>query len=109
MEIQKHEGEQQPVEVTSELKQGLGLENVYVVYGSTGEYSDHREWFVRAFADEMKGRDFVERVSARFRELAIQYGDDRWDAPEGCNELDPHMEWDYTGTNYYLVEVPFEW
>ena len=84
------------------------MDKIYVCCGSTGEYSDHIEWYVRAFADESVGRDFVEKCSARYREIKAEYGDNSWEIPENANEFDPGMQTDYTGTNYYLVEVPFD-
>lgn len=86
----------------------MSTKSIYVVYGSTGEYVDYREWAVRAFANETNGRNFAEKVKKRYLELVAQYGDDLRNAPEGYNELDPDMEWDGEYTHYGLVEVPFD-
>ena len=43
------------------------MDKVYICIGSTGEYSDHREWYVKAFANEVKCKDFVDAVSAAYR------------------------------------------
>lgn len=32
---------------------------IYVVEGSTGQYSDHQEWLVKAFRDEQDAKNFV--------------------------------------------------
>jgi len=80
---------------------------IYVVQGSTGEYSDHREWLVCAFTREKSAQAFVEVVSARARELQMQYGK-YWGIPDGSNEYDPSMEIDYTGVNYHIESVILE-
>lgn len=83
------------------------MDKVYVVWGSTGEYSDHTEWHVKAFADEEKAKDLVLKASARARELKAKYPE-YWDIPDGSNEYDPKFQSDYTGTNYGYETVPFE-
>lgn len=76
---------------------------VYVVMGSTGEYSDHNEWVVGAFLSEGKAKERVELASTRARELTLP------DYPymkEGeKNEYDPEFRADYTGTNYFYYTV----
>lgn len=89
------------------------MRKIYVVEGSTGEYSDHREWPVRAFVSENKAQDFVEAVSAEYRKLVNKYGglsDLRWDMVKGkiSNPLDPRMEVDYTGTNYSYFPIDLD-
>jgi hypothetical protein len=36
---------------------------IYVVQGSTGEYSDHKEWLVCAFKDEKKAQELVVQLT----------------------------------------------
>jgi len=83
---------------------------IWICVGSTGEYSDHIEWFVRAFTDEAKAQDFVGRVSAEYRKIREALGDAYYygggDQPK--NPLDPNMQGDYTGTNYSLECVTLE-
>ena len=69
-----------------------------MVMGSTGEYSDHREWMVRAFTTESAAKDFVKRVTQRAQEVISRY--EGGYMPDGVNELDPNMRVDYTGVNY---------
>lgn len=79
---------------------------IYVVEGSTGEYSDHREWLVKAFVNEECAQDFVERVGREYRRLEQECEGDRWNI--GDNSLDPYMQTDYTGTNYRYFEVELD-
>lgn len=80
---------------------------IYVVTGSTGEYSDRTEWPVRAFRTQAQAEELVERASARARELFQEreskggWGYDY----SGKNAYDPRMQMDYTGTTYYVGEV----
>lgn len=87
------------------------MEKIYVCIGSTGEYSDHEEWYVKAFASEDKCKAFVEAVSAEYRKIVgvkDTYHYSNWDENRQRNPLDPDMKIDYTGTNYYMASVPFE-
>ena len=90
------------------------MSEIFVVQGSTGEYSDHREWLIKAFVKELAAQDFVEKVSARAREItqaeetardARDYSFyDRKD-PKFVNELDKDMQIDYTGVEYTYFPV----
>ena len=88
------------------------VKKIFVVQGSTGEYSDRTEWNVAAYAakemaerhvllvqqwlaDEIKGRD---------------YWSMNWDEREALtqrNPYDSHMSFDYSGTSYWVAEVDF--
>lgn len=45
------------------------MHTVYVVMGTTGEYSDRDEWAVCAYTSEDSAKTHVERATARAREL----------------------------------------
>ena len=77
---------------------------VYVVFGATGEYSDHRDWTIHAYTDEHVAQEHVLKASERSRELLAQYHS-RYDIPDGANEWDRQMRIDYTGVNYEYVAV----
>lgn len=83
---------------------------VYVVRGSTGEYSDRSEWPVRAFMSETEAQALV--LAATDRARAIEYERrDRCDLvgvdSRLTNEYDSNMSMDYNGTfyNYETVEL----
>lgn len=89
------------------------MRKIYVVEGSTGEYSDHCEWPVRAFVSEKKAKEFVERVSAEYRKLVNKYGNARearfkMMEKDIKNPLDPNMQIDYTGTNYNYFSIDLD-
>lgn len=78
---------------------------IYVVEGSTGEYSDSRGWVVAAFWKEEDAQQRV--IDAERRANELKGADDYWDVLdyEGKNEFDPAMQIDYTGTHYFYFPV----
>ncbi len=82
----------------------------YIVSGDTGEYSDHRAWYVRAFLVEKEASDFCKALN----DWCIEHGVN----PRGDNVTnysynreikppnDPDFDTDYTGTTYWVIEVP---
>lgn len=87
------------------------MENIYIVWGQTGKYSDRQEWFVRAFALEEEAVDLVKRLSAWCDEH--QVGENNkviagYDIRHSLkNTEDPGFICDYTGTCYGVSQVPF--
>ena len=76
---------------------------VWIVMGTTGEYSDRSEWPVCVYADEARAQARAEAATQRAAE--IYEARPRYSAPpEGANEHDPKMQMDYTGTTYFLAE-----
>lgn len=79
---------------------------VYVVMGTTGEYSDRTEWPVCAYLEESLAQEHITKATARAKEIEVLRGDRYLRAPDGVvNEYDPDMSMDYTGTDYYCIEV----
>lgn len=78
---------------------------IYVVMGTTGEYSDRTEWPVKAFLDEERAKALVLAATERSKELQASRAT-KYERPKGVNQYDPSMEMDYTGTEYYLMTVP---
>jgi hypothetical protein len=76
---------------------------IYIVQGSTGEYSDHIEWIVCAYKDEKKAQEHVVKASEAARQYKIEYHKSRI-TPE-TNPYDPQFQMDYTGTNYTVIET----
>lgn len=81
---------------------------IYVVIGTTGEYSDRNEWVVCAYTDEDKAKTHIIKAEefARVKFLERSSAED-WQA--WCTSLrtplDPQMDMFYTGTSYYYVET----
>lgn len=102
---------------------------VFVVFGSTGEYSDHRSWPVRGFLSREIAERFefgLTKAAKAFKEESdarqprLPWNDpgadaaytefEKWKAPqiEHLKQEDPLFETSYTGTDYYTLEVEVE-
>lgn len=81
---------------------------IYVVFGTTGEWSDRIEWPVKAFADEAKARHLVEQASAEARAIFARRKSRYAPGDNETNPYDPTMLMSYTGTSYYVVHVELE-
>lgn len=88
---------------------------IYIVQGSTGEYSDHTEWVIAAYRKEEEAQAHVAAATARARELKVDPGSDgrikdwyqKRKSAERQNQFDPQMQIDYTGVyyTYYPVDL----
>lgn len=82
---------------------------VYIVMGSTGEYSDNREWPVLAYVDEAEAKAHVARCDEWLLANGCHMNSDRsvsWhDRSRLKNPHDESMDVDYTGTRYYVMPV----
>jgi hypothetical protein len=82
---------------------------IYVVKGSSGEYSDKKEWVLKAFTSEEKAKELVVKATDRFNEIWVDFGKDVWGLPDWIrNEYDPRMSIDYTGVHYSYYQVDLE-
>ena len=85
---------------------------IYIVIGSTGEYSDRREWLVRAFPKQEHAQLLVVTATREAKRLYAEYASsgymDYHKIPKDSNPVDPSMETDYTGVGYHYVEVELE-
>jgi hypothetical protein len=72
---------------------------VYIVYASTGEYSDRRDWNIVAFDTEQAARDCVRDLEreSQIQGVAHTNGTFKWEEQE--------MQVDYTGIDFYYSEV----
>lgn len=75
------------------------LGHLWIVEGSSGEYSDRRDWVVCAYRTEAEAKRHAELAQARSESLRKQYGT-YWDIPAKANEWDSQESHDYTGTRY---------
>lgn len=51
------------------------MSKIYVIQGSTGEYSDHIEWMVCAFTDKSKAEQFVLQLTREGNEYIVKFGE----------------------------------
>lgn len=82
---------------------------IYVVMGTCGEYSDRTEWPVCAFVSEDLARELGEKATKRAAEVSAAHDAEPYYVDEQeyakKNEYDPGMNFNYTGTTYYLMPV----
>jgi len=76
---------------------------VYIVHGTTGEYSDRWEWMVAAYTDEAKAVAHAEAAKKFYMERDLFRRRHRYDYPR--NPFDPDMAIDYTGTDWIVQAV----
>lgn len=78
------------------------MDELYVVVGTCGEYSDRSEWLVCWFDTEHAARDFAAGAK-RVADDLVATGVDRW---EMSHPINPGFRSDYTGTDYTVARVP---
>lgn len=92
------------------------MKYVYVVRGSTGEYSDRSTWSVRAFLHELMAKDYVLFLDKKYNEAISCYSNSSWhfdrkklkDIEEKMLKFDEQFMVDYTGTHYWYEQVELE-
>jgi len=87
-------------------------DKIYVVYGTTGEYSDRDEWPVKAFLAEVAAENFANELDNKATELGLHDGKLDYRATNVqlpmLRELDPNASCDYTGVQYNFYEVDLD-
>ena len=86
---------------------------IWIVEGSTGEYSDHSEWPVKAYRTEVKAKEMVELCSAEYRRITIERNrlelDYYEELPDICiHKYDKSFSECYTGTLYRCYDIELE-
>lgn len=89
--------------------------NVYVVMGVTGEYSDRREWPVKAFLSQPRAEHLSDVATAEANRIQKEresvygyYSAQVEEDPSLRNKHDPNMKMQYTGTDYYVLTVELD-
>jgi len=84
------------------------IDKVWVLFGTTGEYSDRSEWVVRGYLNEADAEADCAALNAIAKDIGG--GRDWASLHEAVAErLTPHdasADMDYTGTEYSVSEVP---
>ena len=83
-------------------------QTIYVVLGSTGEYSDRSEWLVKAFPSLEGAENFVTFLTAKRQEVGLPKHALDWDdvtVEAAMQAFDPKYSEDYTGTRWWVSEV----
>lgn len=92
------------------------MKKIYIVGGSTGEYSDRSEWVVCAYTNESDAQAHVTKATeyAKAWEAFLKTDEcidmdwsDKEAAMKKANPVDPAFDCDYTGTRYtyWAVEL----
>lgn len=84
---------------------------IYILFGTTGEYSDREEWMVKAFTNERSAILLEKQLSefARVEFQNSQKADSEWDYRHNLTHKDDSgFRMDYTGTFYFINEVELE-
>lgn len=79
-------------------------QSIFIVEGSTGEYSDHCEWPVAAYFSEEQAKLHVQKATERAKELIAKCDGWGWEEKQ-LNQWDRSMHVDYTGVNYRYYSV----
>ena len=94
----------------------IGHPVLWLVTGTTGEYSDRSEWPVAAFDAEDDAKSFVNFLDEKQRELSAALGmtspgyqewDKRQSREEAMRAFDPNYSTDYTGTSWSVGPVAY--
>lgn len=76
---------------------------IFLVMGSTGEYSDRYEWPVGAYLNEAAAREHADLAAFEAKRLHKSKQSKYASVEEGANKYDPTMNMSYTGTDYYVM------
>ena len=83
------------------------VKEIYIVCGTTGEYSDRREWFVAAYRNRVRAEQHIANLDTWLREHGYDRNTHRpYDYETKC-PLDANFATDYTGTRYYVASCPY--
>jgi len=85
---------------------------IFIVMGSTGEYSDRTEWPVMAFLTEAEAKKHEDdclteaiRLGASSTLKKPHYDSYAHDGEK--SKFDPDMQCSYTGVGYFIMDCPF--
>ena len=82
---------------------------IYVVMGSTGEYSDRTEWPVHAFEDKERAEELVAKAQEEANRIFETRKASFLEGEPIHNPFDPHeSRMSYDGTSYFMYEVEYE-
>ena len=81
---------------------------IYIVQGTTGEYSDRSDWLVCAYRFKEAAEEHASKAMRRAMQLKTLEAYPYMHQTEK-NEFDPDMKMDYTGTAYTVLKVELVW
>ena len=85
------------------------MKTIYVVIGVTRKYSDRSEYLIKAYFDEQKAIDHIQKAEQKKDELNLLRPGKYKKLPEDCeNEFDPYMPKEDEDQYYYYESVELE-
>lgn len=85
------------------------MKTIYVVLGSSGEYSDRMEWLIKAYNSEEAAQEHVTAADTRFREWEATKPEHLYKIPPNwMGNLDPNCFSDYAGNHYWYTKTELE-
>ena len=84
------------------------MKTIYVVFGTTGEYSDRTEWPVKAYASLKKAKTHILEADKVADAIFVKREGRMSSTNEETNPFDEDFRMDYTGTSYYYIETELE-
>jgi len=89
---------------------------IYILQGTTGEYSDRQDWLVRAYADEADAIKAQQDLTDAFARLWKYMQDNNLNYYEldyieyltEVKDIDPFCSIDYTGTSWWVKPIFFQ-
>ena len=78
---------------------------IFVVQGSTGEYSDRIEWIVAAFASEHEAYERADNAKAEADRLFEETKDDNPKRYGAKNKFDDQMIMDWNNVIYGVIKI----
>jgi hypothetical protein len=89
------------------------MTKLYLVRGTTGEWSDRTEWSVAAFTDKRSALEYMTTLLKEYHSFPQNdrgYSRDdkeRESLEEHMMKFDPNFEEDYTGTSWFIeYDIP---
>lgn len=84
------------------------MDSIFIVVGQTGEYSDRIDWFVAAFPTRAEAEEYEDKLTKWTTKHGINRNqNDAYSKHDLKCPLDPSMQCEYTGVDYYVAEVPW--
>jgi hypothetical protein len=100
-----------PLLVPSMGEEEVKSVQIWIVHGSTGEYSDRQEWVVEAHSTEAAAQARIERLDQLMLETGVNTPPSRYSDRSSMIKVmrdhaegDPFFNCDYTGTSYYMSQ-----
>jgi hypothetical protein len=90
---------------------GGAMKQIFIVQGSTGEYSDHKDWLYKAYYSRDAAIKVAQELNAKLLELCIHrqneslinYYSTRMEKIKTLHEIDPKFCLDHTGSDYTVL------